>query len=44
MKQSLLVLVQKMWKEETVPKEWARGVIVPIFKEGDRKNVDNYRG
>src|SRR3984957_10593156 len=33
-----------MWEEERVPKDWARGVIVPIYKEGDRENVDNYRG
>ena len=26
------------------PKDWARGVIIPLFKEGERQNVDNYRG
>ena len=44
MKDSLLLLFKIMWEEERVPKDWARGVIVPIYKEGDRKNVDNYRG
>ena len=44
MKESLLVLFQKMWREEKIPKDWARGIIVPIFKDGERKNVDNYRG
>ena len=33
-----------MWKEERVPIDWARGIIVPIFKEGEKENVDNYRG
>ena len=44
MKESLLVLFQKMWREERVPVDWARGVIVPIYKDGEKKNVDNYRG
>jgi len=44
LKDSLLLLFQKMWKEERVPKDWARGIIVPIFKEGDKRNADNYRG
>ena len=44
MKESLLVLFQKMWREENIPKDWARGIVVPIFKDGERKNVDNYRG
>src|ERR1700722_14541118 len=40
MKDSLLLLFKIMWEEERVPKDWARA----IYKEGDRKNVDNYRG
>lgn len=44
MKESLLMLCQSMWREERVPKDWERGIIVPIFKEGEKKNVDNYRG
>ena len=27
-----------------MPVDWARGIIVPIYKDGERKNVDNYRG
>ena len=41
---SLVILFRKIWKEEKIPVDWARGVIVPIFKDGERKNVDNYRG
>ena len=33
-----------MWKNEIIPIDWARGIIVPLYKEGERKNVDNYRG
>ena len=43
MKRSMMVLFQKMWGEECVPVDWERGILVPIFKDGDRKNVDNYR-
>ena len=44
MTNSLLILFQKMWREERVPKDWARGIIVPLYKDGERRNVDNYRG
>ena len=44
MKESLLILFQKMWQGERIPRDWARGVIVPIFKDGEKNNVDNYRG
>jgi hypothetical protein len=33
-----------MWRSEGVPDDWSRGVIVPVWKAGDRTNVANYRG
>src|SRR3984957_8193015 len=44
MKEALFVLVRKMWYEERVPVDGARGIIVPLYKDGEKKNVDNYRG
>jgi hypothetical protein len=44
MKISLLTLFKKIWREERVPIDWARGIIVPLYKDGDKSNVDNYRG
>ena len=44
MQQSLLTLFQKMWREERTPVDWERGIIVPIYKRGEKDNVDNYRG
>ena len=26
------------------PRDWQTGVIIPIFKKGDRKQCTNYRG
>jgi len=23
---------------------WSEGIVIPLFKKGDRKNVANYRG
>ena len=37
MKVSLLTLFRKMWKEEKIPIDWARGVIVPLYKKGRRE-------
>jgi len=35
---------QVAWKCGKTPKEWQTGVIIPIFKKGDRKQCTNYRG
>jgi hypothetical protein len=32
------------WQLGTVPLEWQTGVVVPLFKKGDRRVCSNYRG
>ncbi|KAK3565106.1 hypothetical protein QTP86_033155, partial [Hemibagrus guttatus] len=32
------------WRSGTVPLDWATGVLVPLFKKGDRRVCLNYRG
>ncbi|KAK3518499.1 hypothetical protein QTP70_001476 [Hemibagrus guttatus] len=32
------------WRSGTVPLDWATGVVVPLFKKGDRRVSSNYRG
>ncbi len=32
------------WRSGTVPLDWAKGVVVPLFKKGDRRVCSNYRG
>ncbi|KAI3364865.1 hypothetical protein L3Q82_001049 [Scortum barcoo] len=32
------------WRSGTVPLEWQTGVVVPLFKGGDRRVCSNYRG
>ena len=41
---SVYMLCQKVWREETLPTDWTRGIIFPIFKDGDQKDTTNYRG
>ncbi|KAK3520727.1 hypothetical protein QTP70_031452 [Hemibagrus guttatus] len=31
------------WRSGTVPLDWATGVVVPLFKKGDRRVCSNYR-
>ena len=35
---------QVAWKLGKTPKDWQTGMIIPIFKKGDRKQCTNYRG
>ena len=35
---------QVEWKLGKTPRDWQTGVIIPIFKKGDRKQCTNYRG
>jgi hypothetical protein len=32
------------WIYGHIPEEWRIAVIVPVYKKGDRKNCNNYRG
>src|SRR5271154_5742036 len=34
----------RVWREGEGPKDWERGIVMPLFKKGDRMDLDNYRG
>ena len=34
----------RVWDEGDVPKDWESGIVMPLFKKGDRMDLDNYRG
>ena len=38
------VLFSNFTELEEYPQEWRRSLIVPVFKDGDREEFDNYRG
>ena len=44
MKVSLCYLYNVVFDSHTVPQDWRNGLIVPLFKEGDREVANNYRG
>ena len=37
-------LFSVIWQKEIVPRQWRDGLIVNIFKKGDREDPGNYRG
>ena len=38
------MMCEKAWEEEKLPTEWTRGIIFPIYKDGEKKDTNNYRG
>ena len=40
---ALHIICQLVWNESRVPLDWLRGVIVPIHKDGSKKEPLNYR-
>jgi hypothetical protein len=40
----LYPLLEKIWKEEKIPKEWEEGLIIEIPKKVDLSNCNNWRG
>ena len=37
-------LFSVVWREELVPRQWREGLIVNLFKKGDKEDPGNYRG
>ena len=44
LKHVLVLLFNNLYEEGYFPEEWATGIIVPIYKKGDRSLPTNYRG
>src|SRR3569623_279919 len=38
------LLIKQLFEAERIPSDWSKGLIYPLFKGGERKNPDNYRG
>lgn len=39
----LFDLIKLIWVTEELPKEWHQGIIMPVFKKGDKNICSNYR-
>jgi hypothetical protein len=41
---ALWMMMNEVWMKEKWPEDWGRGMIRPLFKEGDKRDPLNYRG
>ena len=37
-------IITSVWNKEEMPEEWKESIIVPIYKNGDKTDRNNYRG
>ena len=44
LRKRFLALICNIWREEKMPDDWKVGLIVPLFKKGDKMKCENYRG
>jgi hypothetical protein len=44
LKKRFHALICRMWRDEKMPDDWKVGLIVPLFKKGDKMKYENYRG
>jgi hypothetical protein len=42
--QWLYQVLRRIWTENNIPEDWCKGIIVLMYKKGDRKQCGNYRG
>lgn len=33
-----------MWEEGNIPKKWKTSIIIPLYKRGEQKQIENHRG
>ncbi|XP_037959407.1 uncharacterized protein LOC119688812 [Teleopsis dalmanni] len=43
-KMELFTLIKRVWAEESLLEAWLTSVVVPLHKEGDKLDCNNYRG
>jgi hypothetical protein len=43
LKERLHVLICKIRRDKKIPDDWKMGLIIPLFKKGDKMKCENYR-
>jgi len=44
LEEKLHSLFKRVWEDEVVPNDWECGIVIPLYKKGDKMDLDNYRG
>ncbi|KAJ3664706.1 hypothetical protein Zmor_000254 [Zophobas morio] len=43
-KEKICEVVNGVWKGKGFPRQWREGIIIPLFKKGQKSDAKNYRG
>jgi len=44
LKGNLVNLLKQIWKENKIPENWRKSIVVSLYKRGDKNVPSNYRG
>jgi len=42
--EGLWKLINNIWRRGGIPDDWNKGIINPIYKRGEKSEINNYRG
>jgi len=44
LEEEMMDLIKTIWQQRTIPNDWKRSIVVPLYKRGEKNMVSNYKG
>jgi len=44
LEEEMIDLIKTIWQQGTIPCDWKKSIVVPLYKRGEKNVTGNYRG